>query len=163
VMNGRMTVLESARTLPDEKVIKLIGSTGMSASLWDAEGAAEAVEGATEAATEAADTATEAATEAADTATEAATEAADTATEATDATTEAASDAIEATTEAAGDDIATLLTKDGFDADKIVDLIEDSSLTAPRKELLKTAIKNAAENPVLLDQALARVKSALGM
>ncbi|PHQ85322.1 MAG: heavy metal translocating P-type ATPase [Thalassobium sp.] len=42
VMNGRMTVLESARTLPDEKVIKLIGSTGMSASLWDAEGAAEA-------------------------------------------------------------------------------------------------------------------------
>ncbi len=42
VMNGRMTVLESAKALPDEKIIKLIGSTGMSASLWEAKSAAAA-------------------------------------------------------------------------------------------------------------------------
>ena len=42
VMNGRMTVLDSAKKLPDDKIIKLIGSTGMSASLWEAESAAAA-------------------------------------------------------------------------------------------------------------------------
>jgi Cd2+/Zn2+-exporting ATPase len=42
VINGRMTVLDTAKALSDDKIIKLIGSTGMSASLWDAEGAAEA-------------------------------------------------------------------------------------------------------------------------
>jgi len=42
VMNGRMTVLDSAKTLADDKIIKLIGSTGMSASLWEAKSAAAA-------------------------------------------------------------------------------------------------------------------------
>ena len=42
VMNGRMTVLDSGKTLPDDRIIKLIGSTGMSASLWEAESAAAA-------------------------------------------------------------------------------------------------------------------------
>ena len=42
VMNGRMTVLDTAKTLPDDRIIKLIGSTGMSASLWEAKSAAEA-------------------------------------------------------------------------------------------------------------------------
>ena len=42
VINGRMTVLDTARTLSEDKIIKLIGATGMSASLWDAEGAAQA-------------------------------------------------------------------------------------------------------------------------
>lgn len=42
VINGRMTVLDTAKTLSEDKIIKLIGSTGMSASLWDAEGAAQA-------------------------------------------------------------------------------------------------------------------------
>jgi len=37
VMNGRMTVLPSARSLADDRIIKIIGSTGMSAKLWDAE------------------------------------------------------------------------------------------------------------------------------
>ena len=36
VLNGRMTVLDSARSLPDERIITLIGKTGMTASLWDA-------------------------------------------------------------------------------------------------------------------------------
>ena len=42
VINGRMTVLDTAKALSEDKIIKLIGSTGMSASLWDAESAAEA-------------------------------------------------------------------------------------------------------------------------
>jgi len=42
VINGRMTVLDTGRTLSEDKIIKLIGATGMSASLWDAEGAAQA-------------------------------------------------------------------------------------------------------------------------
>ena len=42
VINGRMTVLDTARTLSEDKIIKLIGATGMSANLWDAEGAAQA-------------------------------------------------------------------------------------------------------------------------
>jgi len=42
VINGRMTVLDTGKTLSDDKVIKLVGSTGMSASLWDADSAAAA-------------------------------------------------------------------------------------------------------------------------
>ncbi|NPD21527.1 cation-translocating P-type ATPase [Rhodophyticola sp. DY48A3-103] len=40
VINGRMTVLDTATSMTDDKIIKLIGSTGMSASLWDADSAA---------------------------------------------------------------------------------------------------------------------------
>ena len=42
VINGRMTVLDTGNAVSENKIIKLIGSTGMSASLWDAEGAAQA-------------------------------------------------------------------------------------------------------------------------
>uniref|UniRef100_UPI00404896A4 heavy metal translocating P-type ATPase n=1 Tax=Yoonia sp. TaxID=2212373 RepID=UPI00404896A4 len=42
VMNGRMTVLDSAKKVADDRIIKLIGSTGMSGSLWEAESAAAA-------------------------------------------------------------------------------------------------------------------------
>ena len=40
VINGRMTVLDSGTDVSDAMIIKLIGSTGMSASPWDAESAA---------------------------------------------------------------------------------------------------------------------------
>jgi len=42
VINGRMTVLDTGNAVSEDKIIKLIGATGMSASLWDAEGAAQA-------------------------------------------------------------------------------------------------------------------------
>ena len=42
VINGRMTVLDTGKPLSDDKIIKLIGSTGMSASLWEADSAAAA-------------------------------------------------------------------------------------------------------------------------
>ena len=37
VINARMTVLDSARAVPDEAIVKLVASTGMSAKTWDAE------------------------------------------------------------------------------------------------------------------------------
>lgn len=39
VINGRMTILESAEPLSDDKIIKIVGSTGMSAKMWNAESA----------------------------------------------------------------------------------------------------------------------------
>lgn len=39
VINGRMTILEGAKPLSDDKIIKIIGSTGMSAKMWNAESA----------------------------------------------------------------------------------------------------------------------------
>lgn len=39
VMNARMTVLDSAQSISDDKILKLVGSTGMSAKLWDADSA----------------------------------------------------------------------------------------------------------------------------
>ena len=40
VINGRMTVLDTAKALSDDKLIKLVGSTGMNAKPWDADSAA---------------------------------------------------------------------------------------------------------------------------
>ncbi len=39
VINGRMTILESAKPLSDDKIIKIVGSTGMSAKMWNSESA----------------------------------------------------------------------------------------------------------------------------
>lgn len=39
VINGRLTILESAKPLSDDKIIKIVGSTGMSAKMWNAESA----------------------------------------------------------------------------------------------------------------------------
>jgi len=39
VLNGRMTVLETGKALSDDQIVKLVGSTGMSASPWRAESA----------------------------------------------------------------------------------------------------------------------------
>ncbi len=40
VLNGRMTVLDSGGAISDEKIARLVGSTGMSASPWNAKTAA---------------------------------------------------------------------------------------------------------------------------
>ena len=39
VLNGRMTVLQGAKPLPDDQIVEIVGSTGMSAKPWDAESA----------------------------------------------------------------------------------------------------------------------------
>ena len=41
VLEGRMSVLESAALISDERVLELVASTGMSASAWNAESAAD--------------------------------------------------------------------------------------------------------------------------
>ena len=41
VINGRMTVLDSAERISDDEVAQLVASTGMSAKPWDADNAAE--------------------------------------------------------------------------------------------------------------------------
>ena len=41
VINGRMTILDSADDISDDNILKLITSTGMSAKRWDAQSAAE--------------------------------------------------------------------------------------------------------------------------
>ncbi|WP_299566611.1 cation-translocating P-type ATPase [uncultured Sulfitobacter sp.] len=41
VLNGRMTILKSAGSVSDDHIIKVVGSTGMSAKIWDAETAEE--------------------------------------------------------------------------------------------------------------------------
>ena len=41
VINGRMTILDSARRVTDDEVAELVASTGMTAKLWDAENASE--------------------------------------------------------------------------------------------------------------------------
>lgn len=40
VINGRMTILETAESIPDDRIIKLVAGTGMSARPWDADNAA---------------------------------------------------------------------------------------------------------------------------
>src|SRR5690606_19951367 len=37
MINGRMTVLDSAASVTDDKIIKLVAGTGMSARPWDAD------------------------------------------------------------------------------------------------------------------------------
>ena len=41
VINGRMTILDSAPRVTDDEVAELVASTGMTAKLWDAENASE--------------------------------------------------------------------------------------------------------------------------
>lgn len=40
VINGRMTVLDTAKSIPDDRIIRLVAGTGMSARPWDAGNAA---------------------------------------------------------------------------------------------------------------------------
>ena len=133
--------------------------------------AVEAVEGAADSAMEAAgDVATGAETavdEAMETATETATESA---AEATEATSEAVSEAVEETTSEAAAEVATpemsaeeLLTADGFNAEKIVELIDGSDLGIAQKTVLRSAVEKASDNPELAESVIAQVKQALGL
>ena len=119
----------------------------------------EAVEGATDEVMEATDEAVEGATEEAAEATEEAGEATE---EAAEATEEAAADADAAMADDEGG-MAALLTADGFDAEKVVGMIEGSDLSAVQKTALSAAVNAAKDNPALLEATLTRLKEALGM
>ncbi|MGR3635240.1 MAG: hypothetical protein ACU0BK_04860 [Shimia sp.] len=129
--------------------------------------ATEAVEGATEAVTDAVDEAVEGASDAADAVTDAATEATEaateTATEATEAATETvAEEAGEAATEVTGS-MLDLLSPEGFDFDKVTEMVDGSELDVMKKTALKAALENAKDNPELLTQVLDQIKGALGL
>jgi len=127
------------------------------------EATTEAVEGAADAATEAAEGAVEAATEAASEAVEGATDAVtEAATEAAEGATETATEAVESATEEAGS-MMDLLTPEGFDFDKVVEMVDGSDLDPLKKTTLKTALESAKDNPELLSSVLDQIKGALGL
>ena len=119
-----------------------------------------AVTGATAAAEEAAAAANAAAEEAAAAAAAAATAASEEAA-ATAAAEEAAATA--AAEEAAAETgMADLLTADGFDADKVIEMISNSDLSAVQQTVLSGAVNAIKDNPALLEATLTRLKEALG-
>ena len=56
-----------------------------------------------------------------------------------------------------------LLSPEGFDADKVMELIEGADLSAVQKTALGAALEGAKDNPALLDATLTRIKEALGL
>ena len=64
--------------------------------------------------------------------------------------------------EAAGG-LADLLTPEGFNLDKVGEIIDGSELGALKKIALKTALDSAKDNPELLNSVLEQIKGTLGM
>ena len=114
--------------------------------LWSATESAEA-------ATEAAEATAESTTEAAEATTEATAEAAD-------KTAEATESAVEGVSEAEAEE---LLTVDGFNFDKVVEMIDGSELGVLEKTTLKAGLDQVKDNPELLGDALAKLREALNL
>ena len=114
-----------------------------------------AADAATKAAADAA-AATQAAAEAAADATAAVT------TAATETTAAATTEAVTAAT-AMADDTMVLLDPANFDATKINAMIEASELTSVVKATLKSGVDAAAAEPAKITEALAAIKTALGL
>ena len=123
--------------------------------------AVDATEGAVDGAVDAASDATASSAEAATTeaATDTAAAADETAKDAVAGTTEAAA----ATTEAASGGMADLLSVDGFDLDKVSEMIDGSEIGAFQKTALKTALEKAKDNPEVLQTVLDKIKEAAGL
>ncbi|EDZ44274.1 mucin-associated surface protein [Rhodobacteraceae bacterium HTCC2083] len=81
------------------------------------------------------------------------------------ATAEAAeaTETVAAATEEAAGGMADLLTPEGFNLDKVGEMIDGSELGALKKTALKTALDGAKDNPELLNGVLEQIKTALGM
>lgn len=76
--------------------------------------------------------------------------------------TDAVSDAADATAEAGATQMSDLLTPEGFDASKVMEMIDGSDLSAVQKTALSGAVNAVKDNPALLEATLARLKEALG-
>ena len=126
------------------------------------EEAQEPVEAATEAVEEAVESAADAAEGVVEDAAEAAQEAVD---EVVDQASEAVESATEAVTEAVGGEgaLSDVLTVDGFDFDKAVEMIDGSDLGAVQKTTLKAGLEQARDNPELLSQLLDQIRDAMGL
>jgi hypothetical protein len=98
-----------------------------------------------------------------DTATAATEAVTDTATAATEAATDTAAATTEAATDAASGGLADLLSVDGFDLDKVSEMIDGSEIGAFQKTALKTALDKAKDNPEMLQTVLDKIKEAAGL
>ena len=58
--------------------------------------------------------------------------------------------------------MADLLTADGFDADKVIEMISNSDLSAVQQTVLSGGVNAIKDNPALLEATLTRLKEALG-
>jgi len=127
--------------------------------------AVDATEGALDGAVDAASDATASSAEAATTeaATDTAAAADETATDAVAGTAEAVTDTAAATAEAASGGMADLLSVDGFDLDKVSEMIDGSEIGAFQKIALKTALEKAKDNPEVLQTVLDKIKEAAGL
>ena len=127
--------------------------------------AVDATEGAVDGAVDAASDATASSAEAATTeaATDTAAAADETATDAVAGTAEAVTDTAAATAEAASGGMADLLSVDGFDLDKVSEMIDGSEIGAFQKIALKTALEKAKDNPEVLQTVLDKIKEAAGL
>ena len=81
----------------------------------------------------------------------------------TEAATETATATTEAATDAASGGMADLLSVDGFNLDKVSEMIEGSEMGAFQKTALKTALDKAKDNPEVLETVLAKIKEAMGL
>ena len=127
--------------------------------------AVDATEGAVDGAVDAASDATASSAEAATTeaATDTAAAADETATDAVAGTAEAVTDTAAATAEAAPGGMADLLSVDGFDLDKVSEMIDGSEIGAFQKIALKTTLEKAKDNPEVLQTVLDKIKEAAGL
>jgi hypothetical protein len=76
--------------------------------------------------------------------------------------TDAVSDAADATAEAGATQMSDLLTPEGFDAGKVMEMIDGSDLSAVQKTALSGAVNAVKDNPAQLEATLTRLKEALG-
>jgi hypothetical protein len=76
--------------------------------------------------------------------------------------TDAVSDAADATAEAGATQMSDLLTPEGFDASKVMEMIDGSDLSAVQKTALSGAVNAVKDNPAQLEATLTRLKEALG-
>ncbi len=130
-----------------------------------AEAAAEAADDVSNAAEDAVDDAAAATEEAADAATgavdDAVEEVTDGAADATDGAPDATDEAADATAAADPAELETLLTPEGFDAERVKALIAESDLSELDQTTLNGAIDAAQDNPDLLEAVLERVQQVL--
>ncbi|GAA0303275.1 hypothetical protein [Rhodovulum strictum] len=139
--------------------IIILAAVGVGGYIWYIGNMAEEA-AAPEAAVETVDEAVEDAAEAVEEAVEEATEEA---AEAVDEAVEAAEDAAEAVEEAVTTPPADVLSPEGFDADAVIAMIDESSLDVAEKDALKAAVETARNVPDMLGAVLDQVRTALGM
>ena len=82
----------------------------------------------------------------------------------TDSTAETSDEAMSETADESAGETGEALTVDGFDFDRVVEMIDGSeSIGSGEKMLLKTGLESARDNPEMLEDILNEIKQALDM